>query len=129
MFLKKKYFKFSKCFQVTAMLSGSLKVTPLAALSRFCICHKFSINLYSSIFVFQASSRGEREDNNCEHAWQQQVECPPFYILSLLYKSIILISNNCEHAWQQQGEFFPSSNSYPCYVWMIIVSFSLSYLS
>ena len=54
----------------------------------FCFFHKyiflhlFSINLYSSIFVFfQTSSRGEGQNNNCEHAWQQQGEfSPPCYV-------------------------------------------------
>ena len=101
------------------MLSGSLKVTPLAALSRFCICckfslnlqssifvfhksiflHLFSINLYSSIFVFQTSSRGEGQDNNCEHAWQQQGEfSPPCYVwmddsVIFLFLTVMIICN------------------------------------
>ena len=85
--------------QVTAMLSGSLKVTPLAALSRFCICCKFSINLYSSIFVSQTSSRGEGQDNNCEHAWQQQGEfSPPCYVwmddsVIFLFLTVMIICN------------------------------------
>ena len=57
------------------MLTGSLKVTPLAALSRFSNLKQEIIRMKknsSSISPVQAGSWGARENYNCQHAWQQQ---------------------------------------------------------
>ena len=61
------------------MLTGSLKVTPLAALSRFSNLkqeiirmNKLNEKFSSSISPVQAGSWGARENYNCQHAWQQQ---------------------------------------------------------
>ena len=59
------------------MLTGSLKVTPLAALSRFSNLKQEIIRMKKckkilSISPVQAGSWGARENYNCQHAWQQQ---------------------------------------------------------